>query len=142
MAYPANSIGQWQSGNLTINAVDLTDYTKRWKISAPKGTFPMPSTSDPYAIFIGLQEGGTLECEFYASYYTALVNETLYAVYNGGTAVTCAGRPTSAAISATNRGFTGSFILPDYTHVDWEMRAAAVTSVTFMQAGIITFPTS
>lgn len=140
MATPANIIGQWQTGSLTINSVDLTDYAKRYKINAPKEQFPTPSTTDPYAIFIGLQSGGTLECEFYAAYYTALVNETLYGIYAGDVGVTCSGEPTSGAVSATNRGFSGLFLCPDYPHIDWAMREAATVSVTLVQAGEITFP--
>lgn len=141
MAAPASIVGQWLTTVFTVNSIALADYTKSFVVKAGRDMFDVPSTSDPYAKYLGL-DTATLSADFYVSYYTALVNETLYAAWNGKTIFTVAGQPTSGALSATNRGFSGSFILPEYEHINWEIRGEPTISVDFVQAGVITFPSS
>ncbi len=141
MAAPASIIGQWLTTVFNVNSVDLSDYVKDFSVSVDRDRFPVPSTSDPYATYLGLDKA-ELTANFYASYYTALVAETLYAAWNGKTIFTVTGQPTSGALSATNRGFSGSFTLPKYNHINWSIRDEATIAVEFLQAGVITFPDS
>ena len=139
MAAPANIVGQWTTTIFTVNSVALADYVKDFTVKAGRDVFDVPSTSDPYAKYLGL-DTATLSANFYASYYTALVNETLYAAWDAKTIFTVVGQPTSGALATTNRGFSGSFVLSDYEHINWEMRGEPVVAVEFLQAGAITFP--
>ncbi len=82
----------------------------------------------------------TVTIEFAQDYAASEVDATLFS--NVGALIAWSGRPTDAAISATNPSFNGTALLTSYAPLAGAVGELATTSITLPGSGTLTRSTS
>lgn len=129
-----------ESPQITVNAVDLSAYTRRVRIPTTADVPEITASADVWKTFLGGLKAWTLEIEFNQDYAASKVDATLWAAL--GTSVTVEFTPTSSAVSATNPKYNGSAILTSYAPQDGAVGDAAQVTASFQGSGTLTRSTS
>ena len=125
-----------------FNAVDLSDHVQSAEIKLSAADLSTTAFGSTFAGRIPGLKDSDLSVEFNADSATSSVDATLWAIYNGGVAVTCSVRALAAATSATNPAYTASFILTDWKAVGGKAGELGMVSASFKGAGTVTRATS
>jgi hypothetical protein len=120
--------------HVTINAVDLSNFARSVRYSSESEQVDVsgfnPAGSNEYIAGPMTQ---TLTVEFYGSYGTAEVHQTLYPIHKNRTVVPVAWRPDSAIVGASNPELRGNAQLLSYGP-GAERGSADTFEATFTQA--------
>lgn len=120
--------------SVVLNGVDLSDHVSKVTVDEKKNTVDVTSmgaTATEYLLGLG---DATIAVDFFQDFSAGSVDATLEPLYSSGSVFPIVVKPTSAAISATNPSYSGSFILPEYVPLDAQVGAASTMSVTFQNA--------
>ena len=132
----------YTDAHLTINSVDISDHvrslTTNFIQETPDST-AMSATARTKAV--GLKDAN-FTVEFNSDFAATETDATLWAIWNGGAAITFAIRPDSAVKGATNPEYRGSAILKDWTPLSGNVGDMATVSATFEVTGPVTRSTS
>ena len=123
--------------HVTINAVDLSDHVKSVTFDISANALDETAMADTTIHRIVGMKDWSVSVDFMQDFAAAKVDATLWAVYNGGAAVTIIVRPDSDAVGATNPNYTGSVVLTSYSPITGGVGDLATTSVTFEGAGAL-----
>ena len=126
--------------SISINGVDLSDHARKATLVDQREKLDITAfgaTSKVYTKGLG---DATATIEFYQDFAAGEVHATLQPLIASSTPVTLIAKPTSAAISATNPGWTISAMLFDYNMLDASVGQPATMNVEFAnasQAGVV-----
>lgn len=112
-----------------INGTDVSDWVT--KVTLPIEYDQLEDTAfgdSARSRLAGLQDS-TLAVEFNQDFAASAVDATLSAI--DGTVVAVKVRPTSAAISATNPEYVGSYLVAEYSPFDSSIGDLSTTSVSW-----------
>lgn len=125
-----------------INSIDLSDHVKSVTLNYEAELLDdtVMGTSGTRSNKPGLKNW-SLEVEFLQDYAAASVDATLFGLI-GANAFPIEVRPTSAARSATNPGFTGNAVLESYPPLTGEVGALGTASASFKCASNLTRATA
>ena len=121
--------------SLTVGGTDLSDHIR--SISLPYGAELQDDTAmgdDTRSVAGGLKTW-SFTVEWLQDYAAGEVDATLFSAV--GTAVVLVGKPTSAAVSATNPSFTGTGVLGSYDVLGGSVGDQAVANTVFTAAGTL-----
>ena len=127
---------------ITVNSVDLSDHVT--SVTIDDSTADIDTTNfgsgGAHTRVGGLKDGG-ITIEFQQDYASGKVDATLWAAR--GTIITCTVKATSAATSATNPLYSGSYLVTATgAGVKGKVGDLATTSVTWPRSGDLTRTTS
>src|SRR5262245_1670764 len=120
--------------SIVVNSVDLTDHVREATVTMSADQLDataMGATSHAYAV--GLRDD-RFEITFLQDYAAAKVDATLSGLVGSSTGFTVVGKPTTAAVSATNPTYTATCLLFDYTPIDAEVGQISMPKVIFLPA--------
>ena len=126
--------------SVVINSVDLSDHVQKVTIDSKKDTVEVTSMGDSSKEYLLGLGDATVAVDFFQDFAAGKVDATLYPLHSNSSVFPIIVKPTSAAVSATNPSYSGTFILPEYVPLDGAVGAASMMSVTFQnasQAGIV-----
>lgn len=129
---------------IIINGVTLSEYGSNVSLSDNREKLDFTgfgASSKVYGKGLG---DATMTVTFFQDFATAKVHQTLQPLIGSSTPVTVEVRPTSAARSATNPGWTMSALLFDYSMLDGGVGQPSTLTVEFSntsQTGV-TYPTA
>lgn len=127
---------------LLVNGVDLSDHVKEISIDLEKEVIETTCMgSNSKTKILGLADS-KIPVTILQDYAAGETDATLWGVYNAGTAVTIAGKPTSAAASSTNPWYSVSALLPQYSPIKGQIGSLAEVQVTFEGTGDVTRATN
>ncbi len=134
------------TGFVEINSVDLTTYVKSSSVDLRRDqiddtALSTSATANSHSVLAGLQNN-EMTFEFKQDFASAKVDATLYAIWNGSSAVPLVWRGTQAAIGATNPEYQMSGKLLDYSPISGAVGDEALTTATFTVTTIATRATS
>jgi hypothetical protein len=101
---------------LLINAVDMSTMAKKVTLKTSAAELTNTPFGSTYNTRLGGLKDYTLDVEWNQDFAAAQVDALLFPLL--GTVTTFEVRPTSAARSTTNPGYTGSVLIKDYAVVD------------------------
>lgn len=131
-----------KSATMIVNGVDLTDHIQEVKINLTKDVLDETCMGDNSKNkLLGLADS-KIDVTFLQDYAAAKTDATLWAIWNGGTAVTISGKPTSAAASSTNPWYSVSCLLPEYSPINGKIGDVAVVQVSFEGTGDVSRATA
>ena len=127
---------------ITVNAVDLSDHVT--SVTIDDSTADIDTTnfgsSGNHTRVAGLKDGG-ITIEFQQDYASGKTDATLWAAR--GQIITCTVKASSAATSATNPLYSGSYLVTATgAGVKGKVGDLATTSVTWPRSGDLTRTTS
>lgn len=123
------------NASVTVNAIDLSNHASKVTVDTKRNQVDVTAfgaTNTEYALGLG---DATIAIDFFQDYAASSVDATLWAIYQGGTAVPIVVKADAGATSGTNPTYTMSGLLPDYTPLDGQVGAASTLSVTFINGG-------
>lgn len=126
---------------ITVNSVDLTAYVTSVEINdevADVQTTNFGSSGNTTRT--GGLKDGSITIEFQQDYAAAKVDPTLWAAR--GTAITVTVKATSAATSATNPLYSGSYLVTQYKPVSGKVGDLSTFSITWPRSGDLTRTTT
>lgn len=130
----------FKDGTLTLNAVDLSSYTRNISISTEVEDLEDTAMGDDWRSRIGGLKEFTLDLEFNADFDSSAIDDTIWPLL--GTVTTFAIKPTSASTSATNPEYSGSVLVTEYTPLDGSVGDLATVSVSWPGATALSRATS
>lgn len=126
---------------LSVNSVDLSTHVRRIELTYEAAT---PDNTTMGATTTQVMGGGlknwSVTAELLQDFAAGQVDATLSGIV--GQAVTVEVRPTNAARSTTNPGYTGSAVLREYRPFGDQVGAEAKATATFVAAGALTRATA
>ena len=125
-----------------FNAVDLSDHVTSAEIKLSAADLDTTAFGSTFVGRIPGLKDSDLSVEFNADSAASSVDASLWAIYNGGAAVTCSVRALAAATSSTNPAYTASFILTDWKAVGGKAGDLGKVTATFKGAGAVTRATA
>lgn len=128
--------GLFYDASVVINSVDLSAHVRSVGFRQGGNDLDIEAMGDKWANNIaGIRN---VECvvEFWQSFYTAEVDQTLYGLYDADTQFTITiMADKTAGIGTENPSYAATFRLPTYAPIDGAHGDALSTSVTFRQTG-------
>ena len=118
---------------ITVDGTDLSDWVKQVRIDYGAASLDETAMGDTTKINKGGLKEWSGQIDFMQDYAASAVDVTLFSLI--GTVVTITGKPTSAAVGATNPNYTGSALLTGYPPLSGSVGELAMTSLSFVSAG-------
>lgn len=123
-----------------LNSVDLSAYVVQASLpnltrAALKDTAMGSTTGETFAV--GLP-AGSFSVTFNADFAASASEATIYAVHNGGAAVTFEVCPNGSTVATTNPKYSGSCILTSYTPIEGATGDKGSIKATFQITGAVT----
>lgn len=128
------------AGQLVINAVNLSAYTRSASISESAEDQEDTAFGDTSKSRIGGLKDGKLDVEFNQDLAGGAVHATLSPLI--GTVVTFGLKYDSSTTTATNPQATGSVLITEYPFMDGAVGDLATVKVSWPTTGAITYATS
>lgn len=121
-----------QDVSVVVNSVNLSGHAFSVEVGGEKEQVDVSgfNSSGAREFLPGLRDE-TIVVRFLQDFAAALVDATLYPLYNNGTAIPVVIKPTSAAVSATNPSFTATCTLYTYKSLDGTLGERSETEATF-----------
>lgn len=123
-----------------INSVDLSDHITKVTITAKVDELENTAFGATYHGRTGGLVDGSISIDFNQDFASGKVDATVWPLL--GTSTTVSVRPTSAATSATNPVYSGSFLVSEYQPLDGGVGDLTKVSVTWPSNGAISRATS
>lgn len=125
---------------VTVNSVDLSDHVSSVTVTETKPAVDVTSMgAQAKEILAGIADA-TIAVKFFQDFAAGSVDATLEPLYSSNSLFPVLVTPTSAAVSASNPSYSGTFVLLEYVPLAGAVGAASEMDVTFQnasQAGII-----
>lgn len=118
---------------VSINSVDLSDHVRQVTVNYQAELLDETAMGATTRARKGGLKDWSMTIEFLQDFAAGEVDATLFGLV--GTTFTVEVRPTSAARSATNPGYTGTGILESYPPLGNAVGEMAMTTVTIQAAG-------
>ena len=118
-----------------INAVVLSDHVRSVTLDYSAELQDDTSMGDTTRERKGGLKDWSIEVDFFQDYAASEIDATLFGLV--GSTFTVEVRPTSAARSATNPGFSGTGILESYQPVGGEIGTMQMAPITIQAAGAL-----
>ncbi len=127
----------------SLNAVDLSAYVRQIAINLKKDQVEntAASSSAVKTYLIGLEDDD-IQVTLNQDYAADKVDATLWAAWNGGTAVTAIIKPVNTSTATTNPKYTISVLVPEYSPVNGQIGANHETQITLKATGAAARATS
>lgn len=126
---------------ITVNSVDLSDHVDSIEINDETADVQTTNFgSSGNVTRTGGLKTGSITINFQQDYAASKVDATLWAAR--GTAITVSAKATSAANSATNPLYSGSYLVTQYKPVAGKVGDLATLSVTWPRTGDLTRTTT
>ena len=126
---------------ITVNAVDLSDHVDSVEIMDETADITTTNFgSSGNVTRVGGLKQGSITINFQQDYAASKVDATIWAAR--GTAIAVNVKATSAANSATNPRYDGSYLVTQYKPVAGKVGDLAVLSITWPRTGDLTRTTS
>lgn len=126
--------------SLTVGGTDLSDHIRSITLDYAAELQDDTAMGDTTRSVAGGLKTWSFTVEWLQDYAASKVDATLFSAV--GTAVALVGKPTSAAVSATNPTFSGTGVLGTYNPMGGSVGDQAVASSVFTAAGTLTRATS
>lgn len=123
-----------------INAVDLSDHVTQVSLDYDAESLDDTHMAQTTHSHKGGLKDWTMQIDFQQDFAAAKVDATLFPLV--GTTFTVEVRPTSAARSATNPGYTGTGLLTSYPPLGNSVGELAMTSAEIVAAGTLSRATA
>jgi hypothetical protein len=135
--------GRFLDAEITVDSVDLSSFARSVTINSTNEKLDATTFGNTSRVTVAGQNEWTVSIEFFMSYYTAEVHQTLWPIHSNGTTVALTVMPNkTAGVSTENPKFTGNVTLNEYTPIDGEHGAVLSSTVSFDSAGDLTAATS
>lgn len=118
---------------VTVNGTDLSDWVKAVRIDYEAEGLDDTVMGDGTKSSKGGLKQWSGQIDFLQDYAANAPDVTIFSII--GTVVTIAGKPTSAAVGATNPNYTGSALMLGYAPLSGSVGQLAETSLKFTSAG-------
>lgn len=128
--------------SLVVNSVDLSDHVRSLTIDASADVLDDSAMGSGWRSKKAGAKQYTLTVEWNQDYAASEVDATLWAAYNAGANVTWEGKPTSAAVSATNPKYSGSIVPSKYTPISGAYGDLSTVSTSWEGSGALARATS
>ena len=126
---------------ITVNSVDLSDHVDSVEINDETADVQTTNFgSGGNVTRTGGLKSGSITINFQQDYAASKVDATIWAAR--GTAITVTAKATSAANSATNPLYSGSYLVTQYKPVAGKVGDLATLSVTWPRTGDLTRTTT
>lgn len=126
--------------SVTIGGVNLSDHVRSVTLEVSADELEDTAMGDTYRSRIGGLKDSSWTIEFNQDFAASKVDATLFPLL--GTVATIVGKPTSAAVSATNPSYTGSALITQHSPIANGVGDLATMSVTWPGAGAVTRATA
>lgn len=126
--------------DITISGTDLSDHITAVELPVEAETRDSTAFGDTWREHTPGLKAGSITIGFQQDYAASEVDATLWPLL--GTAVTVIVAPTSGTLSATNPGYTGSFIVSQFSPISGTIGDLAVMSVTWLLSGALSRDTT
>lgn len=126
--------------SVTIGGVNLSDHVRSVTLEVSADELEDTAMGDTYRSRIGGLKDSSWTIEFNQDFAASNVDATLFPLL--GTVATIVGKPTSAAVSATNPSYTGSALITQHSPIANGVGDLATMSVTWPGAGAVTRATA
>lgn len=117
--------------NVVVNGVNLSDHVNHVELDLKKASVDTTNFSGGGKEAIAGLKEDMITITFQQDFGSAMVDATLYPLFNNETEFTVAVRPTNAAISTTNPEFSATCILLDYQPLTGKPGELSSTKVKF-----------
>ena len=128
------------NATVAIASVDLTDHVRKVDMKEKAGSISTTALGDTYESSIGGLKSFTLNMEIIQDQGAASVYSTLQPLI--GTVATFEVKADAGATGATNRSFTGSVLIGEFSHVNAEPGSLDTDSVSWEGTGALVVATS
>jgi len=133
----------FKDADVNLDSNDISAYTTSVTLDLSADAPEDTAMGDTFTSLVGGGiKSGTATIEFNQDFADNLLDEILWGIFNGGTAVTLTLKPTSAAVGTSNPSYSGSVILTSYSPLSGSVGDKATTSITCPTSGTITRATS
>ena len=124
------------NGQVLINAVDLSDHVKTVKINYQADVHENTAMGAGTKTRLPGLKDWSVDIEFNQDFAASNVDATMFPLV-GAAAFAVEFRPVNGARSATNPGFNGNALMPDYTPLSGKVGDVAVTIIKLMGTGTL-----
>lgn len=126
--------------SVVVNGVDLSDHVRSLTLQYNADAVDKTAMGDTTRNRTGGLKDWSVSIEFNQDFAANEVDATLFPLV--GSTFTFTGKPTSAAVSATNPSFSGSALLESYQPINGSVGDLHTTSVSLVAAGDLTRATA
>lgn len=122
--------------SVTVNAVNLSGMVRKATVNTSVDEQDSTAMGAGWKGRKGGLKDSKISLEFNQNFDAGSVDATLWSLL--GTTPTVVVKPTTAALSATNPGFSGAMLLKEYTPIDGSVGDMATAGAEFVGAGALT----
>ena len=138
----SGKFGRFLNASVMVNSVDLSAFVRSVSIEGNTEILDQSAMGDTTRVKVAGTKEWSVSIDFYQSYYTSEVDQTLWGLHDGGTAFTIAIVPENDTVSDINPEYSGSAILPAYQPIAGSWNDILASTVNFESAGALTRSTT
>jgi len=124
----------WKDYDVTVNDVDLSSSTRAVAFNIGQQAQEQGAAGDDWEHFEPGVQTGRVTAQFWQDFSSGGVDDTLFALADGGGTFSVVLVPTSSAVAAGNPSFTATCMVENYEPFAGQWSDKAICSVDFVPA--------